>query len=77
MEEKRTEWVKVPWLRFLGMGIFLLSLILANFVSTGKGPWGVDLSAFYVNWLSYLILVVTSFIFIYLSNKDEEGGNSK
>ncbi|MGE5483503.1 MAG: hypothetical protein ACM3X4_00625 [Ignavibacteriales bacterium] len=71
--------IKVPWPRFIGMGVFLLTLILANFVTIPGGPWGLGMETFYVGWLSYAILVVSSFIFIYNQNSREanEGGAGK
>lgn len=66
--------IKVPWPRFIGMGVFLLTIILANFVTIPGGPWGLGVETFYVGWLSYAILVVSSFIFIYNHNAGESDG---
>ncbi|QUL99366.1 MAG: hypothetical protein IMF26_04745 [Candidatus Fermentithermobacillus carboniphilus] len=75
---KDGKWIRVPYLRFLGMALFLLSLIVANFVTSGEGPWGIGWNTFYVTWLSYVILIVTSFIFIYRQNREEDKrGESK
>ena len=69
--------VRVPWPRFIGMAAFLMSLILAIFVSAGEGPWGIDWATFYVGWLGYVILIATSFIFIYNHNKKDEEEKSR
>jgi len=78
MKAPTGSWIKVPYLRFFLMGLFLLSLIAANFTAIGEGPWGIDWSTFYVTWLSYVILIATSFLYIYLQNREEdEGGKPK
>jgi len=71
---KDNGYVRFPARRFLGMLAFLATLIAAILIDGGSGaPWGLTWSTFYVGWLAYLIIIVTTFIFISEPDRKGEG----
>jgi len=67
--------VRVPWLRFVGMAVFLLFLALAPSFAWPSGPAGLNWGIWLVCYLSYVVLIAWAVLYVILSEKGESAND--
>ncbi|MGE5579036.1 MAG: hypothetical protein ACM3WU_03235 [Bacillota bacterium] len=68
MERK---WVKVPWLQFLSMIVFILFLSLASNFDWPMGPMGLDWGVWLVCYVAYAALIIWSIVYVTRANRGD------
>lgn len=63
--------VKVPWLRFVGMAVFLLFLALAPYFASPAAPAGLNWGIWLVCYFSYAVLIGWAAVYLLLTERGE------
>ncbi len=65
------EYIRVPWKRFIGIGLFLLTCAALPWFKWSEGPAHLSWGVWILCYFTYAVLLVWSFIFAY-SNSAED-----
>lgn len=68
-DRKDREFIKVPWPMFIGQWGFLALMCILSVVQLPMGPFGLPWNTFILSWVSFLVLLVTSFYWIYVQHQ--------
>lgn len=68
---RKKKYVKTPWPIFIFQWGFLAFLCVLVVVEMETGPFGLPWNTFIINWISFLVLIVTTFAYIYYKSKEE------
>lgn len=66
------KYVKAPWPIFIFQWTFIALMCYFSAVQLPMGPFGLPWNTFIVSWLSFIVLIVTSFGYIYYNKQKED-----
>lgn len=71
VNDGKKKYVKTPWPIFIFQWGFLAFLCILAVIEPETGPFGLPWNTFIINWVSFVVLIVTAFGYIYFRNRGE------
>ena len=72
MQKNEKNYVRVPWKLFTYQWGVFIAIGLFVFVKSDIYIFGLPLESFVVSWLSFAIILVSTFVYILVKNRGDE-----